>query len=127
MGVPLLPPPTIVLIFAKPGCTWGPDEKDRVTKWLNEPLQLSYYLIVGLRNLGERAVYQDAEDAWQEFFKIRENGTSRYDKVVESYDPQRFTVPAFPGYFQICWVRFCWKMRRKPGRGNQPYVLTGVI
>jgi hypothetical protein len=126
MGVPLLPRFDVVPIFAKPGRTWTPVEKTRVTEWLNEPPQRPYYRIVGWRKLGVRAVEQDADEAWQEFFTSREDGTSRYDKVVEKYDPQRFTSPAFPGYFQTCWVRFCLAMGRKL-RVYQTHVRTGVI
>jgi RNA polymerase sigma factor (sigma-70 family) len=127
MGNTFVEPRDIQAIFAKPGREWTKpeevrikSEKVQVLEWLNEPVRLRYFLVIGLRVLGEGATRQDAEDTWQEFFKPRsEDRGSRFDPVVETYDGKG----GFLSYFTVCWTRFCLEKRR-PLRNRLKHELT---
>lgn len=107
-------PPEIERIFDKPGGEWADTERDRIIEWLFEDEQLKRFLSIGLmrlRRLAHQATYQDAQDAWHDFYE------KRLKKVIQNYDPQKNRhekkEERFPSFLLFCFKRFCNKAGEK--------------
>ena len=110
----LNPPLELVPTFGKPGKRWTPEERVRVTIWLNTPPQLRALLGFAAVNLGYGTTAEDAEDTWMEFC------VGRLDAVIDSCDPSRGR--AFPSYMLLCLARYYWREGarvRERGRAEQ--------